>query len=109
MSSTLTTVSPLTQTGNSDSSERRTPQNKRSFPSSYEPNGTVPVEELMKATTPGTPRTAAKLRRTRYNGDTVNYKVSVEPRIATSATAGSRYGCKGASIQTVRPARPFGV
>eukprot|EP00971_Amphidinium_carterae_P252181 5006900-Amphidinium_carterae.1 len=27
-----------------------------------------------------------------YNCDTLNYKVSVEPRVATSAAAGSSYG-----------------
>eukprot|EP00971_Amphidinium_carterae_P073200 1447363-Amphidinium_carterae.2 len=32
-----------------------------------------------------------------YNCDTVNYRVRVEPRVATSATAGSSYGCKSPS------------
>eukprot|EP00971_Amphidinium_carterae_P239596 4756745-Amphidinium_carterae.1 len=61
----MTTVSPLTLTGNSDSSDRRTTLAKRrtQTPSTgYEPKGTVvPDEELMLATTP---RTTAKLRRT---------------------------------------------
>eukprot|EP00971_Amphidinium_carterae_P107946 2136987-Amphidinium_carterae.1 len=61
----MTTVSPLTLTGNSDSSDRRTSLGKRrtQTPSTgYEPNGTVvPDEELMQATTP---RTTAKLRKT---------------------------------------------
>eukprot|EP00971_Amphidinium_carterae_P107947 2136988-Amphidinium_carterae.1 len=65
----MTTVSPLTLAGNSDSSDRRTSLGKRrtQAPSTgYEPNGTVvPDEELimllMQATTP---RRTAKLRRT---------------------------------------------
>eukprot|EP00971_Amphidinium_carterae_P137468 2724288-Amphidinium_carterae.1 len=65
MSSTMTTVSPLTLTGNSDLSDRQSPASKRRtnyLSSGYEPNGTsVPNEELMQATTP---RTTAKLRRT---------------------------------------------
>eukprot|EP00971_Amphidinium_carterae_P344511 6484943-Amphidinium_carterae.3 len=61
----MTTVSPLTLTGNSDSSDRRTTLGRRRTQtpsSSYEPKGTIiPDEELMQATTP---RTTAKLQRT---------------------------------------------
>eukprot|EP00971_Amphidinium_carterae_P155433 3082477-Amphidinium_carterae.1 len=49
-------VSPLTLTGNSDSSDRRTTLGKRRtqpYSTGYEPKGTVvPDEELMQATTP---------------------------------------------------------
>eukprot|EP00971_Amphidinium_carterae_P303857 6037497-Amphidinium_carterae.2 len=66
MSSTMTSVSPLTLQGTSESNDRRTSPGKRRThtPSTgYEPNeGTVvPDEELIQATTP---RTTAKLRRT---------------------------------------------
>eukprot|EP00971_Amphidinium_carterae_P123639 2448567-Amphidinium_carterae.1 len=61
----MTTVSPLTLTSNSDSSDRRSTASKRRtnyVSSGYEAQGTsVPNEELMQATTP---RTTAKLRRT---------------------------------------------